>query len=117
MTANVAATNAESYSSQVNFEAKRLLGAGIDCAYQQDFERAIVLFTQALQLSSQVFSKPHPIALKSYYHRGCALCRQSQYVRAISDFTQVISLISLLSKPVSTKAAVRQLGAIKLADA
>ncbi len=116
MTANIAATDAELYFSQVTFEAQKLLAAGINCAHQQDFERAIILFTQALQISSQFSSKQHPIALKSYYHRGCALCRQGQYGQAITDFTQVISVVILLGKNISTKAAERQLGAINLAD-
>ncbi len=116
MTANIAATNAESDVPQVSCEAQRLLVTGINCAHQQDFKRAIILFTQALQLSSQFPSQQPSIFIKSYYHRGCALCRQGQYVQAIADFTQIISLAILLSKTASTQAAALQLGAIKPAD-
>jgi len=86
MTADFTADIPAYPSSQVITEARRLLSKGIAYARSHEFERAIALFSHIIhrQLASSA------TVIKSYYHRGCALCGLKRYGKAIADFTQVI---------------------------
>ncbi|MEL7351379.1 MAG: tetratricopeptide repeat protein [Cyanobacteria bacterium P01_A01_bin.116] len=86
MTADIPADACAYQSPQMMSEAKRLLSRGVDHARDRQFERAIALFTQVIHLRLNTSIT----VVKSYYHRGCALCSLKRYAQAVSDFTQVI---------------------------
>ena len=100
-------------------EAKLLLSRGLAHARDRQFEQAIPLFTQSINLKSQSATQPavqldtHPptaqppeieelnaerldTIVKSYYHRGCARSQARHYDEAIADFTQIIQLSNSL---------------------
>lgn len=81
--------------------AKVLLERGITCARQRDTKQAIALFNQVLRLRVQ-----DPVfALKSLYHRGCALSGAGKYEAAIADFTKVIEFSAATDPKVAIPAA------------
>ncbi len=81
--------------------AKVMLDKGIACARQKEMKEAIALFNQVLRLPVE-----DPVfALKSFYHRGCALSSVGLYAEAIADFTKVLEFSAATNTTVAVPAA------------